>query len=87
VVADPGGQIRKSTFDAYRRNIELHVLPALAKMPLEKLTARPRRPARHVAGAGRKAATRTGEGLAPKTVRSIHLVVHKALAGAERKGW
>ena len=80
-------QIRKSTFDSYRRNIELHVLPALAKMPLEKLTASDLDALyASLLVRGRKAATRTGEGLAPKTVRSIHLVVHKALADAERKG-
>ena len=68
-------QIRKSTFDSYRRNIELHVLPALAKMPLEKLTASDLDALyASLLVRGRKAATRTGEGLAPKTVRSIHLV-------------
>ncbi len=80
-------QLRKSTFDAYRRNIELHVLPPLSKMPLEKLTASDLDALyATLLVRGRKAATRTGEGLAPKTVRSIHLVVHKALADAERKG-
>ena len=64
-----------------------HVLPALAKMPLEKLTASDLDALyASLLVRGRKAATRTGEGLAPKTVRSIHLVVHKALADAERKG-
>jgi integrase len=80
-------QLRKSTFDSYRRNIDLHVLPALAKMPLEKLTASDLDALyASLLVRGRKAVTRTGEGLAPKTVRSIHLVLHKALADAERKG-
>lgn len=80
-------QLRRSTFDSYRRNIELHVLPALAKMPLEKLTASDLDALyASLLVRGRKAATRTGEGLAPKTVRSIHLVLHKALSDAERKG-
>jgi len=80
-------QLRKSTFDSYRRNIELHVLPPLAKMPLEKLTAGDLDALyASLLVRGRKAATRTGDGLAPKTVRSIHLVLHKALADAERKG-
>ena len=80
-------QLRKSTFSSYRRNIELHVLPVLAKMPLEKLTAGDLDALyASLLKGGRKAATRTGDGLAPKTVRSIHLVLHKALADAERKG-
>lgn len=33
-------QLRKSTFSSYRRNIELHVLPVLAKMPLERRPCR-----------------------------------------------
>ena len=80
-------QLRKSTFDSYRRNLELHVLPVLARMPLERLTASDLDALyASLLLRGRKAATRTGDGLAPKTVRSIHLVLHKALADAERKG-
>src|SRR5947209_5962879 len=30
-------QLRPSTFDSYRRNIDLHVLPALGRVPLAKL--------------------------------------------------
>jgi len=80
-------QLRRSTFDSYRRNLDLHVLPVLGRMPLEKLTAGDLDALyASLLLRGRKAATRTGDGLAPKTVRSIHLVLHKALADAERKG-
>lgn len=32
-------KIRTSTWDSYRRNIDLHVIPALGQCPLDKLTA------------------------------------------------
>lgn len=31
--------VRPSTYDSYRRNIDLHVLPALGRRPLDTLTA------------------------------------------------
>lgn len=31
-------RVRHSTYDSYRRNIELHVLPALGRRPIERLT-------------------------------------------------
>jgi integrase len=31
-------RVRASTYDAYRRNIDLHVVPALGRRPLDKLT-------------------------------------------------
>lgn len=30
-------QLRPSTFDSYRRNLELHVIPAIGRVPLQKL--------------------------------------------------
>ena len=33
-------QLRPSTFDSYRRNIENHVVPALGRIPLHKLDTR-----------------------------------------------
>ena len=32
-------RLRPSTYDSYRRNIDLHVIPALGKRQLDKLTA------------------------------------------------
>lgn len=80
-------KVRKSTYDSYRRNIELHVLPTLGRCPLDKLTADDldtlygtlRR-------SGRKGKGGRSTGLAPKTVRNIHLMLNKALADAHRKG-
>lgn len=78
-------QLRPSTFDSYRRNIENHVLPAVGRIPLHKLTpedldtfyAR-------LLTEGRL--NGDGGGLSPKTVRYIHLTIHKALKDALRKG-
>jgi integrase len=84
-------RLRPSTYDSYRRNIELHVIPAIGKRYLDKLTAedidffyatlltsgdkRTRR--------GGKGASK---GLSPKTVRNIHGMLNKALGDAQRKG-
>jgi integrase len=83
-------RLRKSTHDAYRRNIELHVIPALGKRPLDQLSpedidvfyaallknGRKKRP-------GEKG---RAKGLAPKTVHNIHVMLNKALGDADRKG-
>jgi integrase len=83
-------RLRKSTHNAYRRNIELHVIPALGKRQLDQLSpedidvfyaallksGRKKRP-------GEKGPAR---GLAPKTVHNIHVMLNKALGDAARKG-
>lgn len=68
--------LRPSTFDSYRRNIELHVDPALGHTKLQQLSAD------HL---DRFYADLLQSGLAPKTVRNIHTLVHKALQDAVRK--
>lgn len=79
-------KVRTSTWDSYRRNIDLHVLPALGNCPLDKLTADDLDLLyARLLKKGRKGRNRPG-GLAPKTVRNIHLVLNKALADAHRKG-
>lgn len=83
-------RLRKSTHNAYRRNIELHVIPALGKRPLDQLSPedidlfyaallRNGRKKRH----GEKG---PAKGLAPKTVHNIHVMLNKALGDAARKG-
>ncbi|MGQ0744931.1 MAG: tyrosine-type recombinase/integrase [Acidimicrobiales bacterium] len=77
-------QLRRSTYDSYRRNIELHVLPTLGRVPLHKLAPE------DLDGLYARLLTkgrRDGEGgLSVKTVRLVHLVLHKALKDALRKG-
>ena len=102
-------RVRASTYDSYRRNIDLHVLPALGRRPLDKLVAedldlfyatlltegRKMSTGKKLKGKASKAkvAAADGEceearpvGLAPKTVRNIHLMLNKAMADAQRKG-
>jgi integrase len=84
-------KLRASTYDSYRRNIDLHVIPALGRRPLDKLTAEDidlfyaqlLTKGRRKRGPGEKLEV---TGLAPKTVRNIHVMLHKALADAVRKG-
>ena len=78
-------QLRHSTYDQYRRNIELHVLPGLGSKRLDKLTAHDLDEL-YVALLERGRKDKRSGGLNPRTVRKIHLVLHKALVDAERKG-
>ena len=78
-------QLRPSTFSSYKNNIELHVLPSLGAIRLQKLQPEDLDTfyARLLADGKRNGA---GGGLAPKTVRIIHGILRKALADAHRKG-
>ncbi|MGH9040786.1 MAG: site-specific integrase, partial [Acidimicrobiia bacterium] len=78
-------QLKHSTFDSYRRTIELHVLPTLGQVPLgrvlpEELDALYAR----LLDSGRR--NGTGGGLSPASVRYVHRIVRKALNDALRKG-
>jgi integrase len=78
-------QLRASTYNSYRNNIDVHVIPALGPILIRKL--RPEELDTFYADLldnGKK--TGKGGGLAPKTVRYIHLIIRKALADAARKG-
>ncbi|MDQ6910930.1 MAG: site-specific integrase [Actinomycetota bacterium] len=76
-------QLRPSTFDAYRRAIKRHVVPAIGRIPLQRLSPDDLdglySALAQVGPDGRR-------GLAPKTIHSIHGILHKALADASRKG-
>ena len=76
--------LRPSTWDSYRRLVELHVIPRLGTIPLRRLRAQ------HLetlyAGLlahGRRDGT---GGLNAKTVLEVHVVIRSALADARRKG-
>ena len=79
-------QLSPATFDSYRRNIELHVIPRIGGVPLQKLAAE------DLDGLYASLSTAGGRrdgkkgGLSPKSVRIIHAVLHKALSDARRKG-
>jgi len=76
--------LRPSTWDGYRRVIELHVLPRIGHIPLRRLRVE------HIESLysellanGRRDGT---GGLDPKSVLEVHVIVRKALADAARKG-
>jgi integrase len=75
-------QLRPSTFDSYRRNIERHVVPALGNIPLQRLSAEDLDGFYAALAEGRD----DQRPLAPKTIHAIHETLHKALADAMRKG-
>ena len=77
-------QLRPSTFDSYERNLKLHVIPTIGRVPLQKLTPEDLDSLyARLLESGR----RDGKGgLSVKTVRYVHLILHKALKDALRKG-
>ncbi|HEV8340733.1 MAG TPA: tyrosine-type recombinase/integrase [bacterium] len=78
------GRLRRSTRANYMTNLKVHVIPALGSLKLQRLTA-PRIAAFYseLLTGGR----RDGKGLAPKTVRNIHALLHRALKDATRWGY
>jgi integrase len=77
--------LRPSTWDSYRRNIELHVLPSLGRVPLRQLRAEHlERLYANLLDAGR--ADERGGGLDANTVLEIHMVLRRALTDAMRRG-
>jgi len=77
-------QIKHSTWDQYRRNVLIHVVPRIGQIPLQKLTPEDLDGfyAQLMVDGKRNGA---GGGLAPRTVKIIHNMLHKALADAARK--
>ncbi len=79
-------QLSPSTFDSYRRNIDLHVIPRIGGVPLQKLVAEDLDGL--YAALSTPGGRRDGKngGLSPKSVRIVHSILHKALSDARRKG-
>jgi integrase len=75
---------RLSTWANYRTNISVHVVPVLGDVELQRLS-----PAQLNAFYGQllEHGRRDGKGLAWKTVRNIHAMLHKALKDAMRWGY
>jgi integrase len=75
------------TPSANRRNVDQHVASALGRRPLDKLTAEDIDLFyAALLTEGRKGTGGESAGLAPKTVRNIHVMLNRALADAQRKG-
>ena len=76
--------LRPSTWDGYRRLIELHVLPHLGRVPLRHLRAE--HLDRLYATLLERGRCNGGGGLDIKTVHEVHIVIRRALRDAERRG-
>jgi integrase len=69
------GSVKANTLDAYKRSIERHVLPRLGNIPLLQLTPiELNRMYSDLAELSRP--------LAPKSIRNVHAILHKALTDA-----
>lgn len=78
-------QVKKSTWDSYRRNIENHVLPLLGGTALQQLsTGHLNSLYRTLLSQGRRGGS--GKGLSPKTVRNVHGAISKLLTDAADRG-
>ena len=78
-------QVKKSTWESYRRNLENHVLPVLGGTPLQQLsTGHLNTLYRSLLADGRR--NGAGGGLSAKTVRNIHGALSKVLADAADQG-
>ena len=75
-------RIKPSTFDSYRANMEIHVLPALGPRPLQQLTP----PMLNTLYAELLARGNGRGPLSPKTVSYVHTIAHKALSDAVDAG-
>lgn len=76
--------LRDSTWASYRMNVEKHLVPGLGAIELQRLSpAQLNAFYRELLTRGRR--NRAG-GLAPKTVRYIHSILHRALRDAVRWG-
>jgi integrase len=73
--------LREGTFESYRRNVFVHVVPRLGEVPLQRLTA-----ARLNGFYADLLAGKHRRPLAPRTVRYVHTIIRRALQAAVRWG-
>ncbi len=76
--------LRASTWDGYRRNIDLHVVPRIGRVPLRHL--RPDHLERLYADLRADGRADGSGGLDDKTVLEIHTILRRALDDALRRG-
>lgn len=77
--------VRPSTWDSYRRNLQLHVLPKIGGLAVQAITPG------HLNAIYAELVDRghknvEGRGLSHKSVRNIHIALHKAFGDAVRWG-
>lgn len=73
-------ELRYSTFDSYRRNVEIHVVPRIGDARLQAL--RPLDLTRYYTELLHSGRRDGRGGLSPKSVRNIHLMLHRAFEDA-----
>jgi Arm DNA-binding domain/Phage integrase, N-terminal SAM-like domain len=74
-------KLRATTYASYQTQITTHVVPGLGSVELQRLSpAQLNAFYRRLLAGGR----RDGQGLAPKTVKNIHAILHRALKDAVR---
>src|SRR5438876_3858607 len=78
-------QLKESTFESYRQNMQNHVLPRLGDVPLDEITPRMLTDL-YVELLEHGRLTGDRRGLSPKTVRYVHTIVHKLFADAVDDG-
>ena len=77
-------KLRATTYANYQTQIKTHVVPGLGSVELQRLSpAQLNAFYRALLADGR----RDGQGLAPKTVKNIHAILHRALKDAVRWGY
>ena len=76
--------LEASTFDGYQRVVGLHLFPHIGDIPLQSL--RTERLEQLYTDLLDRGNTRTGEGLSPKTVLDVHVIIRAALDDAIRRG-
>ena len=77
-------KLRATTYVNYQTQITTHVVPGLGSVELQRLSpAQLNAFYRALLAGGR----RDGRGLAPKTVKNIHAILHRALKDAVRWGY
>ena len=78
-------RVKPSTASSYERNIELHIIPHIGRIPLQRLQPEELDElyVRLLHDGKRNGA---GGGLSPKTVRNVHATIQSALSDAVRKG-
>lgn len=74
-------QLATSTYRGYERNVQLHILPVLGRISIRRLRYQQIESLYDALLHPSK-----GQGLAPKTVYEIHLIIRGALTDAHRRG-
>jgi integrase len=79
-------RLAPSTVASYRKNVRLHIIPAIGAVPLASLTPVVLDKLYRQLESGGRAGHREGEGLSARTVRYVHGIISSALRDAVEAG-